>query len=451
MSAVMRGRVLGALGILAAVHALTHLELLPVPFWVITLTVSMLLIYGGSLYSLMLSRFASESDEGEAAMSQQDAILMPIIASGVLLVLFYSFDFIPDYAVNGLLRVYFGVLGTFGVGSMAAWVLEAVGTQAGVVTGAVRLGELPFGMGSYTAFDLLGLCVGAAVSAAEAYAKLNGLSVHWILNNAMGAAFCFEALGKFSLGRVSTGVVMLVGLLIYDIVMVFGTKGILGRGVMQSVAAKVDGPILLMFPNFSTDPDVPVRFSKLGLGDICFPGAFIAMLLRYDAFRSAVWRHTSVKGTADEEAQLAKLAKDSPNERVPAGLPGGAATTHKFSSPYFIASAVAYLAGLAVTLVVMLVFKHPQPALLYLSPACALAPLVTAFALGDFKQMWGYTEEAEEDAAKDKAAAQKKEEAVEPAPVAVADGGSKPATFAEVAATEPPVEQAAPEPERPRG
>ncbi len=241
----MRGRVLGALGILAAVHALTHLELLPVPFWVITLTVSMLLIYGGSLYSLMLSRFASESvsaqathrpaaasqpraapavhvatcpplfvcrpqDEGEAAMSQQDAILMPIIASGVLLVLFYSFDFIPDYAVNGLLRVYFGVLGTFGVGSMAAWVLEAVGTQAGVVTGAVRLGELPFGMGSYTAFDLLGLCVGAAVSAAEAYAKLNGLSVHWILNNAMGAAFCFEALGKFSLGRVSTGVVMLV-------------------------------------------------------------------------------------------------------------------------------------------------------------------------------------------------------------------------------------------------
>lgn len=145
-------------------------------------------------------------------MSQQDAILMPVIASGVLLVLFYSFDFIPEYAVNGLLRVYFGVLGTFGVGSMAAWVLEAIGTHAGVVTGATRLGELPFGMGSYTAFDLLGLTVGAMVAAAEAYAKLNGLSVHWILNNAMGAAFCFEALGKFSLGRVSTGVVMLVSL-----------------------------------------------------------------------------------------------------------------------------------------------------------------------------------------------------------------------------------------------
>lgn len=239
-----------------------------------------------------------------------------------------------------------------------------------------------------------------------------------------------------------------VGLLIYDIVMVFGTKSILGRGVMQSVAAKVDGPILLMFPNFSSDPDVPVKFSKLGLGDICFPGAFIAMLLRYDAFRSAVWRHNTVKGTAEEEATLAKLAKDSPNERVPAGLPGGAATTHKFSSPYFIASAVAYLAGLAVTLVVMLVFKHPQPALLYLSPACALAPLITAFALGDFKQMWGYTEEAEEEAAAKDKASKKELEGAAPAPADMADTATKPATFAEAAAAGLSTEEAAPEPEK---
>lgn len=82
MSAVMRGRVLGALGVLAVVHALTHLELLPVPFWVITLSVSMLLIYSGSLYSLMLSRFASETVSGatldRAAGALQDFAVQTI-------------------------------------------------------------------------------------------------------------------------------------------------------------------------------------------------------------------------------------------------------------------------------------------------------------------------------------------------------------------------------------
>ena len=74
MPAVLRGRVLGALGVLGLVHTLSHLELLPVPFWVITLTVSMLLIYSGSVYSLLLSRFASDivSAAAEAAAEEPE-------------------------------------------------------------------------------------------------------------------------------------------------------------------------------------------------------------------------------------------------------------------------------------------------------------------------------------------------------------------------------------------
>ena len=69
----------------------------------------------------------------------------------------------------------------------------------------------------------------------------------------------------------------------------------------------------------------------LGLGDIVIPGTFVSLGLRYDYFRYT-------------KAQ-------------PVGT---------FTKPYFIASLVAYVAGLATTMVVMHVFHAAQPALLYL-------------------------------------------------------------------------------------
>ena len=77
----------------------------------------------------------------------------------------------------------------------------------------------------------------------------------------------------------------------------------------------------------------------LGLGDIVVPGIFIALALRYDHFRY-------------EKAQ------------PPAGT---------FTKPYFIASLVAYVAGLATTMAVMHLFHSAQPALLYLRYASFLS------------------------------------------------------------------------------
>ena len=73
----------------------------------------------------------------------------------------------------------------------------------------------------------------------------------------------------------------------------------------------------------------------LGLGDIVVPGTFVSLALRYDHFR-----HTTAQ-------------QDKP-----------------FAKPYFIASVVAYITGLATTMAVMHVFHAAQPALLYLR--CAI-------------------------------------------------------------------------------
>lgn len=86
----------------------------------------------------------------------------------------------------------------------------------------------------------------------------------------------------------------------------------------------------------------------LGLGDIVIPGIFIALLLRFDK------------------------------------------SLGRGSHTYFNASFLAYIIGLVTTFIVMIVFKHAQPALLYLVPACISFPLGLAAIKGDITAMFAY-------------------------------------------------------------
>merc|ERR1711970_1656203 len=100
------------------------------------------------------------------------------------------------------------------------------------------------------------------------------------------------------------------------------------------------------------------NFAMLGLGDIVIPGIFIALLLRYD---------NSLK---------------------------------RNSNFYFTATFIAYLAGLLLPIFVMHVYKHAQPALLYLVPACLGVPLFLGLVRGDIKSMFTYSDHPEEAADK---------------------------------------------------
>lgn len=84
----------------------------------------------------------------------------------------------------------------------------------------------------------------------------------------------------------------------------------------------------------------------LGLGDIVIPGIFIALLLRFDH---------SLK---------------------------------RKSKTYFHSTCLAYFLGLMATIFVMHVFKHAQPALLYLVPACLGTPLLIALFKGDLSTLF---------------------------------------------------------------
>merc|ERR1719213_1463736 len=60
---------------------------------------------------------------------------------------------------------------------------------------------------------------------------------------------------------------------------------------------------------------------------------------------------------------------------------------------YFWATNVGYLIAIICTIIVMLVFDHGQPALLYLVPGCLFAVLGTAAVKGEISLMWNFDEE----------------------------------------------------------
>lgn len=91
----------------------------------------------------------------------------------------------------------------------------------------------------------------------------------------------------------------------------------------------------------------------------------------------------------------------------------------RFAKPYFWACFAAYisgaptqarilfpespltenparLSGLCATMAAMHFFRAAQPALLYLSPACILSVATVAYARGEWKELWRYSEDEEE-------------------------------------------------------
>jgi len=131
---------------------------------------------------------------------------------------------------------------------------------------------------------------------------------------------------------------------------------------MVTVAKNVDAPIKLLFVKAFAQADADAQFSMLGLGDIVLPGVFVALLLRFDAFRAKL-----DLGTVDQSS------------------------TH-FPKPIFNVAVSFYALGLWLTVFVMHVFKHPQPALLYLVPACLIASVLGGVTNGCYSELLNYDE-----------------------------------------------------------
>lgn len=187
---------------------------------------------------------------------------------------------------------------------------------------------------------------------------------------------------------------------------------------MVTVATNLDVPIKLLFPRPGTTKDGKPALAMLGLGDIVIPGLVIAMALRWD-----LWRFYETKRNANllevqklameeivdsdghdikrrktyGEEEMALMTKPRYikvtgifEERFWRGVEGVT-----FGKEYFLSSIGGYILGMMTTLMVMHVWKHAQPALLYLVPGVLGSIWGMAAWRGELSLMWNYTEEGD--------------------------------------------------------
>lgn len=271
-------------------------------------------------------------------------------------------------------------------------------------------GKCRFGM-----LDVLSCIVG--VSAVSYFAFVEK---PWWLTNFLGFSFCYGALQFMSPSTFWTGTLILGSLFFYDIYFVFYTP------LMVTVATKLDIPIKLLFPRPPTpsEPRDTTSLAMLGLGDIVIPGMMLGLALRFDLFLYYKRKGTQRAQNGVEQESVKpqyQSATGGWGERFWTGSskPKGPELeppyhdARSFPKTYFKASVVGYIAGMVTTLLVMQVFKHAQPALLYLVPGVLISLWATALCRGEVREMWEFfdgEEEEEEDKEKEGKVDDKKQE-----------------------------------------
>ncbi|KAL4236410.1 Minor histocompatibility antigen H13 [Mactra antiquata] len=306
-------------------------------------------IFLGSLRSVRYHKEQKESGEKPETMSSKDAAMFPIIASCTLFGIYLIFQIFSKEYINMLLAVYFFFLGVLALAHIASPILHPLipplfPNQEYHMIFTQGAGDKKEELVNWK-FDRKDLLV-IALSGVIGLWYL--MKKHWIANNLFGLAFAVNGVEFLSLNSITTGCILLGGLFVYDVFWVFGTN------VMVTVAKSFEAPIKLVFPQDLLENGLGAsNFAMLGLGDIVIPGIFIALLLRFDNSR------------------------------------------RKGSRTYFYASFLAYFLGLLATILVMHVFKHAQPALLYLVPACISAPILVALVRGEIKPLFNYEDHPE--------------------------------------------------------
>ncbi|PYH97707.1 hypothetical protein BO71DRAFT_395954 [Aspergillus ellipticus CBS 707.79] len=227
----------------------------------------------------------------------------------------------------------------------------------------------------------------------------------WWLTNFLGFSFCYGTLQFMSPSTFITGSLILGSLFFYDIYFVYFTP------LMVTVAKKLDVPIKLLFPRPAGPGEAPdtISLAMLGLGDIIIPGMMVGLALRFDLYlyykRKGMQKAQAAGNGPDLVKPVYQTATGGWGERfwtrsVTPKTPELEPPYHNarsFPKPYFTASIIGYVFGMIATLVVMQIFDHPQPALLYLVPGVLISLWGTAFVRKEVNEMWEFSDAEEEE------------------------------------------------------
>ncbi|ORX57685.1 hypothetical protein BCR36DRAFT_344161 [Piromyces finnis] len=303
-----------------------------------------------------------EEEEEIERFSFDDAKQFPIVGSIALLTLFLVYKFFDKKYLNILITIYFSIIGVGSLTQMFSYFTEFALGQKIKNEFKLRLTQKKEEILKVSFSKIHIALVVLAIAVTVTYS----LTKNWIVSNLLGLAFSITTIPLLKLDSFKTGILLLSALFFYDIFWVFFTP------VMVTVAKNFDAPIKMLFPRnvfawikAGVLTTKGLEFSMLGLGDIAIPGVYVALCARFDHY------HAVQKN--------------------------GGKPVKKFPMPYFTTCFISYILGLITTMGVMHFFKHAQPALLYLSPACIISSLICAVVRGEIKELFEYSDESEEE------------------------------------------------------
>lgn len=188
-----------------------------------------------------------------------------------------------------------------------------------------------------------------------------GAHANWVITNVV--LFCCLVAGIYGLqfGRFSHLAALLVALFVYDIYFVFRTP------MMVAVATELQVPIKMLVPKLGHSLRTPA-YALIGTGDIVLPGAFLLFLMRFD-LHMFYSRHPELPF---------HFARRTP-------------------STYFITGVSSYAVGLLLTIIVLQITQHGQPALLYIVPSLLVGTLSVTFMRGDLNALFRFIDDIEYD------------------------------------------------------
>jgi len=343
---------------------------------ILTLIVSIALIVYGSFRAIKVEAGNTEDEknpgtknnestskyfnfQGLHTIESSQAIALPIGASFSLLLMFFFFD-----SLQLLFTIMTAALATVAFSFLLLPLCQQITSPCFNVYNRVSFGCC----GRFTPAEITSLMASSVI------VLLWILTGHWLLMDALAMALCVAMIAFVRLPSLKVSVVLLMGLLLYDVFWVFLSEYIFNVNVMVKVAtqpaynpanylskklhldetmhipAKLSLPGKLVFPSYRRTG----HFSMLGLGDIVMPGLLLCFVLRFD-----------------------NLKKQTDTSHQPPS-----------SISYFHYSLIGYFVGLVTATIASEVSKAAQPALIYLVPFTILPLIVRAYIKGDLRQMW---------------------------------------------------------------
>ncbi len=352
--------------------------------------IAILSVYAGCKLSPK-ERKNQNGEEQYVEVNYKQALLFPVTASAMLLIIFYFF-WLVQYILIGMI---------------------IMSASASAYDVQLTLFEKGFGV-------IPGMKAKVIAGIVAANILILWVFGNWVAHDCLGSVLAIQFISVMRFPNLKTATLCLLLLFVYDAFWVFGSEHLAifeGKNVMVEVATKqaanpaheagaalgwewmrllgnahLELPIKLLYPTTQNS------YQMLGLGDIALPGILVNLAYHFDV--SCLEREREGEEKADGATLKVPSEAMEEEDYGPPPRPSDSNTTKEAPSsqykPLFPSAMWGYSIGLFVAFASSAVFRVAQPALVYLVPGILISLVLRAQATGTLNEIWhGMKESAE--------------------------------------------------------